>query len=88
MFEIFSIEPLSLETLAKFQKDFYSDAKNVLAQNVCTRFDPFEVCINKKQTESSLHVYNIKVFLYFFYIFTRFSPITKKFITQDFFDEK
>ncbi|XP_037292657.1 bleomycin hydrolase isoform X2 [Manduca sexta] len=53
--------PLSLETLKKFQNDFYGDPKNELAQNVCTRFDPFEVAISRKKADCTLHNYNIKV---------------------------
>ncbi|XP_059048200.1 bleomycin hydrolase isoform X2 [Achroia grisella] len=56
-----SSKPLSLDTLNKFRSDFYADPKNELAQNVCTRFDPFEVAISKKRVDSSLHYYNIKV---------------------------
>ncbi|VVC97777.1 unnamed protein product [Leptidea sinapis] len=54
-------KPLSLESLQKLQKDYYADRKNELAQNVCTRFDPFEVAISRKRTSTALHVYNIKV---------------------------
>ncbi|CAH2229444.1 jg20839 [Pararge aegeria aegeria] len=53
--------PLNLNTLDKFRNDFYSNPKNELAQNACTRFDPFEVAISKKRTDRSLHVYNIKI---------------------------
>ncbi|KAF9806022.1 hypothetical protein SFRURICE_019834 [Spodoptera frugiperda] len=56
-----STVPLSLDILSKFRNDFYSDPKNELAQNVCTRFDPFEVAISRKKTETTLHVYNIKI---------------------------
>lgn len=53
--------PLTLDTLTKFRNEFYSDPKNELAQNVCTRFDPFEVAISRKKADSTLHIYNIKV---------------------------
>ncbi|XP_034828093.1 bleomycin hydrolase [Maniola hyperantus] len=53
--------PLSLGTLDKFRNEFYSNPKNELAQNACARFDPFEVAINKRRTDGSLHVYNIKI---------------------------
>ncbi|KAG6464780.1 hypothetical protein O3G_MSEX014724 [Manduca sexta] len=59
--EIQPTVPLSLETLKKFQNDFYGDPKNELAQNVCTRFDPFEVAISRKKADCTLHNYNIKV---------------------------
>ncbi|KAI8441956.1 hypothetical protein MSG28_005628 [Choristoneura fumiferana] len=54
-------EPLSLERTTELRNKFFSDPKNELAQNVCTRFDPFEVAISRKRADSSLHVYNIKV---------------------------
>ncbi|XP_045454400.1 bleomycin hydrolase [Melitaea cinxia] len=56
-----SSKPLSLETLDKLRNNFNSDPKNELAQNVCARFDPFEVAVSKRKTDSTLHVYNIKV---------------------------
>ncbi|XP_041972026.1 bleomycin hydrolase [Aricia agestis] len=54
-------KPLSIETLNKLKNDFYANPKNELAQNVCTRFDPFEVAISKHKNDKMLHVYNIKV---------------------------
>lgn len=57
----FVLVPLTIEKLNKFRNDFYADPKNELAQNVCTRFDPFEVAISRRKADSSLHVYNIKV---------------------------
>ncbi|CAK1541795.1 unnamed protein product [Leptosia nina] len=54
-------KPLTLENISKLREDFYKCPKNELAQNVCTRFDPFEVAISRKKTDTSLHVYNIKV---------------------------
>ncbi|CAH2052495.1 unnamed protein product, partial [Iphiclides podalirius] len=54
-------EPLSLETLTKLVEKFYSEPKNELAQNACTRFDPFEVAIRRRKAEGVLHVFNIKV---------------------------
>ncbi|CAG4932099.1 unnamed protein product [Colias eurytheme] len=56
-----SSQPLTLDTLNKLRDDFYKCPKNELAQNVCTRFDPFEVAISKRKTDAALHVYNIKV---------------------------
>ncbi|CAF4802857.1 unnamed protein product [Pieris macdunnoughi] len=54
-------QPLTLENISKLRDDFYKCPKNELAQNVCTRFDPFEVAISKRKTDTQLHVYNIKV---------------------------
>lgn len=56
-----SSTPLTLDCLKKLNTDFYSNPKNELAQNACTRFDPFEVAISRKRADSSLHVYNHKV---------------------------
>ncbi|KPI98983.1 Bleomycin hydrolase [Papilio xuthus] len=56
-----STEPLSLVTLSKLKEKYYADPKNELAQNACTRFDPFEVAIRRRQADSTLHVYNIKL---------------------------
>lgn len=53
--------PLTLEELSKIRKDFYAEPKNELAQNVCTRYDPFEVAINRRKTDTSLHVFNLKI---------------------------
>ncbi|XP_063389115.1 bleomycin hydrolase [Cydia fagiglandana] len=56
-----SSKPLSVETLTELRNKFYADPKNELAQNVCTRFDPFEVAISKRRQDSQLHVFNIKI---------------------------
>lgn len=52
---------LKKETLDKFREDFYANAKNVLAQNVCSRYDPFDVCLSRKTLEETQHVFNHKV---------------------------
>lgn len=57
-------EPLTLETTKKFKDDFYAHPKNELAQNACTRTDPFEIAISRRRTDATLHVYNIKVIYY------------------------
>lgn len=49
------------DKLAKWTKDFYSNPKNVLAQNVCSRGDPFDVCLSRKSLEKINHVFNYKV---------------------------
>lgn len=56
-----STKPISLEAIKKLKDEFYADPKNELAQNACTRTDPFEVAISRKRTDAALHVYNIKV---------------------------
>lgn len=47
--------------LEKFKKDFYADQKNVLAQNVCSKIDPFEAALRRKTLEETQHVFNHKV---------------------------
>jgi hypothetical protein len=57
----FLTEPLTLEKVEQFRSDYYSNPKNVLAQNVCTRIDPMEAAVSRTRTDAALHVYNIKV---------------------------
>ncbi|XP_019869149.1 bleomycin hydrolase isoform X2 [Aethina tumida] len=52
---------LSSEVLEEFRKNFYGNEKNLLAQNVCSRIDPFEVALSRKVLEETQHVYNHKV---------------------------
>ncbi|KAJ8957929.1 hypothetical protein NQ318_001926 [Aromia moschata] len=35
--------------------------KNILAQNVCSRVDPFEVCLSRKTLEETQHIFNHKI---------------------------
>lgn len=66
----FFSEPLTLDSLNKLIEKFYSEPKNELAQNACTRFDPFEVAIRRRKAEGVLHVFNIKVSTYTFTVCT------------------
>ncbi|KAL9886781.1 bleomycin hydrolase isoform 1-T1 [Glossina fuscipes fuscipes] len=52
---------ITQEKLDKWRKNFYEEPKNVLAQNVCSRFDPFDVCLSRKTIESINHVFTYKV---------------------------
>ena len=52
---------LSPETVQKFRSNFYADPKNILAQNVCTRVDPLDVCLSRKHLEETQHVFTHKV---------------------------
>jgi len=52
---------LTPEILDTFFEKFYSDSKNVLSQNVCTRFDPLELCLSRKRLEETQHVFTHKV---------------------------
>ncbi|KRF94065.1 bleomycin hydrolase isoform X1 [Drosophila mojavensis] len=49
------------DLLSKWRENFYSEPKNLLAQNVCSRVDPFDVCLSRKTLETTNHVFNYKV---------------------------
>lgn len=53
--------PITQEQLKKWRDNFYSEPKNLLAQNVCSRVDPFDVCLSRKALETTNHVFNYKV---------------------------
>lgn len=53
--------PLTEDTFSKWREDFYKCEKNVLAQNVCSRVDPFEAALSRKVLENTQHVFNYKV---------------------------
>lgn len=70
---------LRKDLLEKFRASFYADKKNVLSQNVCSRTDPFDVALSRKQLEETSHVFNYKVtrlfpsrFICYCYIFETF----------------
>ncbi|XP_046979472.1 bleomycin hydrolase isoform X1 [Schistocerca americana] len=52
---------LTPEILQRFRTNFYSEPKNCLAQNACTRTDPLDVCMSRKQLEETQHVFTHKV---------------------------
>ncbi|XP_059488044.1 bleomycin hydrolase [Neocloeon triangulifer] len=53
---------LTLEELTSLKDEFFSDEKNVVAQNACTRADPQEVCVSRQRLqEVSQHVFEHKV---------------------------
>ncbi|XP_026846143.1 bleomycin hydrolase isoform X2 [Drosophila persimilis] len=56
-----SNSPVTSELLGEWRKNFYSQPKNLLAQNVCSRVDPFDVCLSRKVLENTNHVFNFKV---------------------------
>uniref|UniRef100_A0A2C9GK43 Bleomycin hydrolase n=1 Tax=Anopheles arabiensis TaxID=7173 RepID=A0A2C9GK43_ANOAR len=53
--------PLNEEFFQKCRNDFYDCPKNVLAQNVCTRIDPFDACLSRKSLENTQHVFTYKI---------------------------
>lgn len=52
---------LSKEVLQKLRSAFYGEKRNVLAQNVCSRIDPWDVCLSRKKIEEIDHVFNHKI---------------------------
>uniref|UniRef100_A0A182JF13 Bleomycin hydrolase n=1 Tax=Anopheles atroparvus TaxID=41427 RepID=A0A182JF13_ANOAO len=57
----FTRAPLSEDFFQKCRTDFYDCPKNVLAQNVCTRIDPFDACLSRKSLENTQHVFTYKI---------------------------
>uniref|UniRef100_A0A1L8E2I6 Bleomycin hydrolase n=1 Tax=Nyssomyia neivai TaxID=330878 RepID=A0A1L8E2I6_9DIPT len=53
--------PISEETCTVWRDEFYKCPKNVLAQNVCTRYDPFDVSLSKRNLATIHHVFTHKV---------------------------
>lgn len=49
------------DLLLELQNAFYSDKKNLVAQNVGTQYDPLEVCLDRNVAETVNHVYKHKV---------------------------
>ncbi|XP_030847879.1 bleomycin hydrolase-like [Strongylocentrotus purpuratus] len=52
---------ISGEQIVGLTKAFYSDPKNLLAQNAATSHDPLDFCIHHGATGQNLHVYTHKV---------------------------
>jgi len=52
---------LTEEVISKMKAEFYMSDKNRLAQNVCSRSDPLEACLNRSCLETTVHIYNHKV---------------------------
>lgn len=53
--------PITLEKLNSWTADFKACPKNVLAQNVCTKIDPFEACLSRERLQVTNHVFEFKV---------------------------
>lgn len=63
-FFLASTSAITQDKLDKWRKEFYSEPKNILAQNVCSRFDPLDVCLSRKQLETTNHIFTYKVMYY------------------------
>lgn len=67
-FLLASTSAITQDKLDKWRQNFYDEPKNLLAQNVCSRFDPFEVCLSRKCLETTNHVFTHKVSLFLLWI--------------------
>ena len=56
-----NILELTSDTLEIFRNSFSKDPKNLFAQNVVSRSDPLETCLQRKTLETTNHVYSHKV---------------------------
>lgn len=63
-FLLASTSAITQDKLDKWRQDFYSEPKNILAQNVCSRFDPFDVCLSRQSLVTTTHVFTHKVRLF------------------------
>jgi len=52
---------LGAAQINQLRKTFLDNAKNVLAQNVCTQQDPLLMCIQRSKVQSTQHVFSHKV---------------------------
>ena len=52
---------VSVKILETLKADFTSEKKNLLAQNVCSRHDPLDVCLKRCTSGGNSHVFNCKV---------------------------
>lgn len=53
--------PITEESLLEWTDDFKKCPKNILAQNVCTKMDPFEACLSREHMQGTNHVFEFKV---------------------------
>ncbi|GAB0087852.1 Bleomycin hydrolase [Sergentomyia squamirostris] len=53
--------PITHENCANWRDEFYKCQKNVLAQNICSRHDPFDVSLSRRTLETIQHVFTHKV---------------------------
>ena len=53
---------LSSSQLCRMKTSFRCDTKNLLIQNICSRYDPLDVSLDKKVLERTNHVYTHKVY--------------------------
>lgn len=41
--------------LAKLEQMFYSNPSNVLAQNICTQYDPFQIALSRQRLQDQYY---------------------------------
>lgn len=61
MFIIYILATINLEDTLKYNNLFYSEVKNVLAQNACSRISPTEVSTSRNRVQECHHYYTHKV---------------------------
>lgn len=54
---------ISDNNVSNFRNSFYSEDKNVLAQNACSRVSPTEVSTSRMRIQECHHYYSNKVWL-------------------------
>ena len=52
---------VSSSQLSRLKTTFRCDTKNLLMQNICSRYDPLDISVDKKALERTNHVYTHKV---------------------------
>ncbi|XP_043268429.1 bleomycin hydrolase [Venturia canescens] len=52
---------LTAEAIAQMREKFYADERNIQAQNVVTKTDPFEACISRRKMQESHYVFEKKI---------------------------
>ncbi|KAJ6634862.1 Bleomycin hydrolase [Pseudolycoriella hygida] len=53
--------PIQNDVIEQWKRNFYKDPKNLLAQNVCVKNDPFELSISKAYSHKVHHVFTHKI---------------------------
>lgn len=56
-------DPLTEKQFSELRSEFYKCPKNRLAQNVCSRIDPFDAALSRERLESTQHVFTYKVWI-------------------------
>lgn len=52
---------MTVEAIAQMREKFYADERNIQAQNVVTKTDPFEACISRRKMQETHYVFSNKI---------------------------